>query len=187
MEKFIDEVVATPGGENVLACIQCGVCSGSCPMADSMEYPPRKIIAMIRADMREEVLKSSSMWYCLSCYTCTVRCPQDVKPTELAHALEGLAVKYGYKSKETAVPAMYGKFVDSIKRYGRVHELGMMVEFYISITPRLLRHPIDTLKMMPVALSLLRHKRLSVMPTKIKDAGNLPEIIKKFNEIRGEA
>ena len=58
--------------------------------AGEMEFPPRKIIALIRAGMRDEVLSSSSMWYCLSCYMCTVRCPRGVKPTELAHALDYL-------------------------------------------------------------------------------------------------
>ncbi|MFC1942171.1 hypothetical protein ACFLWU_03020 [Chloroflexota bacterium] len=43
----MEEVKATPGGEHILACIQCGTCTGSCPMAGAMEYPPRKIIAMI--------------------------------------------------------------------------------------------------------------------------------------------
>ena len=91
MKSFVEEIAATPGGEKIRACIQCGICTGSCPAANEMEYAPRKIIAMIRAEMRDEVLSSSSMWHCLSCYTCTVRCPRGVKPAELAHALEGLA------------------------------------------------------------------------------------------------
>ncbi len=31
MKSFLDEVKATPGGEHVLACIQCGACVGGCP------------------------------------------------------------------------------------------------------------------------------------------------------------
>ena len=96
MKSFLDEVKATPGGEHILACIQCGTCTGSCPMAGAMEFPPRKIIAMIRAGMRDEVLASNSMWFCLSCYMCTARCPRGVKPTEIAHALESLANQNGF-------------------------------------------------------------------------------------------
>jgi heterodisulfide reductase subunit C len=61
MKSFMREVAATAGGENILSCIQCGICTGSCPVAGEMEYPPRKIIALIRAEMRDEVLSSSSM------------------------------------------------------------------------------------------------------------------------------
>ncbi|MDI6814865.1 MAG: 4Fe-4S dicluster domain-containing protein, partial [Dehalococcoidales bacterium] len=125
MKSFVDEVAATPGGENIRACIQCGICTGSCPVASEMEYPPRKIIALIRIGMRNEVLSSSSMWHCLSCYMCTVRCPQGVKPTELAHALNSLAYQHGFTIRGTRTPAVCESFVSSIKGNGRVHEFGM--------------------------------------------------------------
>jgi heterodisulfide reductase subunit C len=156
-------------------------------MADSMEFPPRKIIAMIRAGMRDEVLSSSSMWFCLSCYMCTVRCPRGVKPTELAHALESLANQQGFRIGGTRTPAMYRSFVDSIRSNGRVHELSMMVKFYLSIIPRLVAHPIATIKMAPLGLKLFSHKRLPLMPTRIKGREDMLRIIRKFREVRGQS
>jgi len=181
----VREVAATLGGENIYACIQCGVCSGSCPVANEMEYPPRKIIALIRAGMRDEVLSSSSMWHCLSCYMCTVRCPRNIKPTELAHALEDLANQYGFSIKETRTPAMYRSFVSSIKGNGRVHEFGMMLRFYLSIMPYLLANPLAALKMLPMGLKLFLHKRLPLIPRKVKGKQDLSKIIQKFREVRG--
>ena len=70
MKSFVDEVAATIGGENIWACIQCGICTASCPVAGEMEYPPRKIIALIRIGMRNEVLSSNSMWHCLFLAIC---------------------------------------------------------------------------------------------------------------------
>jgi heterodisulfide reductase subunit C len=185
MNTFLDEVKATPGGEHILSCIQCGTCTGACPMAGEMEYPPRKIIAMIRAGLRDEVLASSSMWFCLSCYMCTARCPRGVKPTEIAHALESLATKHGFRVGGTSTPALYRNFVASIKNNGRVHELSLMVNFYLSIIPQLVRHPIATLKMAPLGLKLFRHRRLPLLPTKIRGREELARIIQKFNEVRG--
>jgi len=178
MRSFVEEVTATPGGENIRACIQCGICTGSCPAANEMEYAPRKIIAMIRADMRDEVLSSSSMWHCLSCYTCTVRCPRDVKPAELAHTLECLANQQGFKVKGTNTPAMYRSFVSSMKRNGRVHELGMMFKYYLST------NPLVALKVLPVGLKLFLHKRLPLTPKRVKGKEDLAKIIQKFTEIR---
>jgi len=184
MKSFVEEVAATPGGEHIRACIQCGICTGSCPMAAEMEYPPRKIISLIRADMRDEVLSSSSMWYCLSCYMCSCRCPRGVKPTELAHALESLATKHNFRVKETRTPAMYQSFVSSIRANGRVHELGMMVRFYLSILPDLLTQPLATIKMLPMALNLLRHHRMPLKPHRPKGREELKQILQKFTEVR---
>jgi len=179
MKSFTEEVVATPGGEHILSCIQCGVCTGSCPMASQMEYPPRKIIAMIRAGMRDEVLSSNSMWFCLSCHLCGCRCPQKVKPTELAHALESLATQYGYRIKRTRTPAMYHSFVDSIKDNGRVHEFGMMFRFYLRT------NPLAAIKMLPIGLKLLLHGRMPLTLKKVKGKEDLSRIIQKFRESRG--
>jgi heterodisulfide reductase subunit C len=187
MTSFLDEVKATPGGEHILACIQCGTCTGSCPMASLMEYPPRKIIAMIRAGMRDEVLSSNSMWFCLSCYTCTARCPRGVRPTELAHALESLANQQGFRIGGTSTPALYRSFVGSIKGNGRVHELSMMVKFYLSIIPDLISHPIATIKMAPLGLKMFSHKRLPLKPTRIKGREDLSRIIRKFKEVRSNS
>jgi len=177
--SFLDEVAATPGGSQIRSCIQCGVCTGTCPMAGEMEYPPRKIIAMIRAGMREEVLSSNSMWHCLSCYMCYERCPRGVKPTEIAHALESLAIKYGYRTKGTTNPIMYRNFVASIKSYGRVHEFGTMIKYYM------VTNPIVAIKMLPVAAKLLLHGRLHIMPESTKGKSDLAKITAKFREIRG--
>ena len=177
MMSFVEEVAATPGGESVHACIQCGVCTGSCPVASEMEYPPRKIIALIRAGMRDEVLSSNSMWHCLSCYMCTARCPRDIKPTELAHALESLAIQHNVKVKGTTTPAMYRSFVSSIKSNGRVHEFGMMFRYYLTT------NPLAALKVLPVGLKLFLHKRLPLPPKRVKGREDLSKIIQKFKEI----
>ncbi len=151
-----------------------------------MEYPPRKIIAMIRAGMRDEVLSSNSMWFCLSCYTCTARCPRGVKPTELAHALESLAAQQGFQIGGTSTPSLYRSFVGSIKSNGRVHELGMMIKYYLSIIPELMKHPVATIKVVPLGIKLFSHKRLPLKSTKIKGKEDLSKIIRKFKEVRGK-
>jgi heterodisulfide reductase subunit C len=177
--SFLDEVAATPGGSHIRSCIQCGVCTGACPMAGEMEYPPRKIIAMIRAGMREEVLSSSSMWHCLSCYMCYERCPRGVKPTEIAHALESLAIKYGYRTKGTTNPVMYHNFVDSVKANGRVFEFGTMFKYFMKT------NPFAAIKMLPVAANLLFHGRMPLKPESTKGKEDLAKITGKFREVRG--
>lgn len=191
-KSFVEEVSAIPGGERVKLCIQCGSCTASCPNAKEMDYPPRQIIAMVRAGMRDEALSSNSMWYCASCYLCTVRCPRGIKPTELMHALECLAIRHGVATKRTLTPLMYQAFVDSIKSNGRVHEFSFTLRYYL----RAIRfympnrtNPLNPLRafelvgMLPVAFGLFSHGRLSLRPSRIKGMKDLKAVIEKAQSI----
>jgi heterodisulfide reductase subunit C len=95
--SFKEEVTAQPGGENLKRCFACGSCTLSCPVSEVEEsYSPRRIIHMILLGLKEEVLSSKAIWYCLTCYRCQVRCPQEVKYPEIMRVLRKLAVEQGY-------------------------------------------------------------------------------------------
>ena len=95
--RFKEEVASQPGGENLKRCFACGSCTLSCPVAEvEASYSPRRIIHMILLGLKEEVLSSKAIWYCLSCYRCQVRCPQEVKYPEIMRVLRKLAVEQGY-------------------------------------------------------------------------------------------
>jgi len=79
---FPAEIMAQPGGEALRDCIQCGTCSGACPVAVHMDLTPRRIIALTRAGLEADVMASSTPWLCASCYECQVRCPREIKVTE---------------------------------------------------------------------------------------------------------
>ena len=84
-----EEVIReTPGDSHLVMCIQCGTCGGSCPSGADMEHTPRAIFEMISADMKDEVLSSNTPWYCVACYYCMVRCPQDIHITDIMYTLK---------------------------------------------------------------------------------------------------
>jgi Fe-S oxidoreductase len=60
-------------------CIQCGVCSGSCPMGEAMDYPPRKAVRMLLEGRFQEVVESNTPWLCVACHTCATRCPSQLQ------------------------------------------------------------------------------------------------------------
>jgi heterodisulfide reductase subunit C len=179
VESFINEVCSIPGGESINSCIQCGVCTGSCPTANQWDYPPRQVIAMVRAGLRDELLSSNSMWFCVSCYSCTVRCPRDIKPADIMHALEIIAIRSGKSTKQSNTPIMYRCFVDSARGNGRVYELGMMIKLFLKT------NPFAALKLAPVGLGLFLHKRLPLRPSRIKGMSGLKAILNKARELGG--
>lgn len=79
----LEELPRYPEGKEILTCLQCGMCSGTCPYGDVMDYPPRRMIAMMRAGMLEKVFTSDSLLSCVACYACMAKCPRGIRLTEI--------------------------------------------------------------------------------------------------------
>ncbi len=176
---FVDAIASEPGGECIRWCVQCGTCSGSCPSVLWMNHSPRKIIALVRAGKRQEVLSSNSMWCCATCHLCTVRCPRGIELPELMHVLECIATREGLANGRVSTPAMHRALVDAVKRQGRVHELGLMGRFFLRT------NPLAALKMIPVGLKLLLHRRLPLRAERIKGTDQLRTIMKEAQTLGG--
>ena len=181
---FQDEVVArTPGEPHLERCIQCGTCGGSCPSGADMEHTPRGLFALITAGMKDPVLRSNTPWYCVSCYYCTVRCPQQIHITDLMYTLKRMAIDQGFYTESTArdAPDFSKTFIDFVESNGRSFELGLA-------TVHILRHrPLNAMGMAPMALGMLRRGRLDITPTRIKGVKQLQAILAKAKELGGAA
>lgn len=95
--QFKYQVAARPGGEGLLACFSCGVCTAGCPVSEvENDFNPRRIIHQVLVGDRETVLRSKSIWMCIGCYTCTAHCPQDVEFTNILKVLRLMAIEEGY-------------------------------------------------------------------------------------------
>ncbi|MCU0494924.1 MAG: 4Fe-4S dicluster domain-containing protein [Chloroflexaceae bacterium] len=179
---FFQEVVAeTPGNPHLEACLQCGTCGGSCPSGADMEHTPRALFAMIAAGMRDAVLRSNTPWFCVSCYYCMERCPQDIHITDLMYTLKRMAIQEGLYRESTAAnaPGFSTTFIDYVEQYGRSFELGLITRYY-------LRHqPLSTLKIAPLGMGMLKRKRLDFTPRQIKGIDQLKAILAKAREIDG--
>lgn len=175
-KTFVEEICRIPGGEGIRVCMQCGTCTASCPNADYMDHAPSELIAMARAELKGEVLASNAMWYCLSCYLCTVRCPRDIKITRLMHVFEGMAASNGLSNKRTTTPVMYRGFNSFLKSRGRISELWLMMIYYFKT------NPFKAIRMLPLAWNLFSHERISVKMDKIS-----PEGIKQLQAIINKA
>ncbi|MCP4752931.1 MAG: heterodisulfide reductase [Proteobacteria bacterium] len=89
---FIDKLVEL-SGENVKVCMQCGTCSGSCPMTEHMDHYPRKLIHFAQFGLLEMLQNINTYWQCASCYTCSVRCPRGIDIAKVMEAMRQLALR----------------------------------------------------------------------------------------------
>lgn len=85
--NLIKEQLTQISGINTKKCMVCGKCSATCPNYDEMEYHPHQFIQMVENGMIEPLLKSKSIYACLSCFACLERCPRQVEPAKLIEAV----------------------------------------------------------------------------------------------------
>lgn len=85
--------IAEISGQNIHRCMQCGTCSGVCPMVDSMEITPRQAVALLQHGMTAPVLDSRTPWLCASCHTCQVRCPRGVELPRVMEAIRQVTLR----------------------------------------------------------------------------------------------
>ena len=126
--SFLEEAKKR-SGEDLSLCYQCLKCTAGCPTAPYMDVRPNNIIRMIQMGMKEEVLGSSAIWFCVSCETCGTRCPNKIDIGVLMDALREMAVEEGVPAKEKNIHLLHEAFVQSIKRGGRVHEATMLIDY----------------------------------------------------------
>jgi heterodisulfide reductase subunit C len=133
---FAKTILARPGGEDLLRCIQCGTCSATCPASVYMDYSPRRIIAMVRAGMRDDVLSSNAIWLCSSCYACTVECPKQIKITDVMYALKQIAVAAGTHPRRLPIPVLARESQAAVRRNGRISEGQVAARTFLKSDPR---------------------------------------------------
>jgi heterodisulfide reductase subunit C2 len=118
--EFARWVSHTVGGERIRHCLQCGLCSGKCPLSLYMDYTPRRLMHLSREGFKEEVLGSSSIWLCTACYACMVNCPKNINVTHLLYALKQRAIEEKRYPHWFAIPIMAKQFSAMLRGSGRI-------------------------------------------------------------------
>jgi heterodisulfide reductase subunit C len=164
---FRDLILKTPVGEKLPTCMQCGICAGSCPVSHEMDYTPRQLVRMVQLGLKREVLNSNTIWLCTTCFSCSVRCPRGIRPTELMEALRPIAIAEGVKNKNARFD---GVFSGVVEKNGRASE-------FLLISKYSLREP-EMIKQVPFGLSLFAKGKLPLSIDKMEDTHELKAIFK---------
>lgn len=173
---FWEQVGSFPEGYKIKRCLQCGTCTGTCPVSYAMDITPRQIIALFRAGHVEDILHSRAIWLCASCYSCTVRCPIGIKVTDTLYALKRIAMEREIYPRKFPVHALSRAFINNVYRFGRNYELWLGIRYYMSTKITKLFTNIG------FAWSMIRRGRLGLVPSRLKGINQIHAIIKKANE-----
>jgi heterodisulfide reductase subunit C len=145
-----------------------------------MQHTPRQLFAMIRADMRDEVLRSNTPWYCVACYYCTVRCPKEIPITEVMYALKRMSVRQK-AFDDSKAPDFSKVFIRWVEEFGRSFEVGLM-------GVHMIRHnPFGAFKIADMAVGMITKGRMAFTPTRIRGMAGLKRILAKAKELEAQA
>lgn len=141
-----------------------------------MDYTPRAVFAMINAGLEDEVLSSNTPWYCVSCYACMSRCPQEIPITDLMYTLKEMAIRTGHYDHPHATK-FSETFVGFVEQRGRSFEAGLATRYH------LFHHPQQMIKLGIMGVGMLRRNRLPLRPMSIRDVGQLQAILNEAKAI----
>ncbi len=87
-QGFIDEF-------KLLECIQCGVCTGGCPVSMKSGLNIRQLMREIKLNGKVEIPPEDVLWSCTTCSACEARCPKELSPYEVLLGMRGITVEEG--------------------------------------------------------------------------------------------
>ncbi|MBU1343846.1 MAG: 4Fe-4S dicluster domain-containing protein [Proteobacteria bacterium] len=166
-QEFVDQVEKM-SHSNLSRCWHCLACSGGCPFSEDMDYLPNKIIRMIQFGMKEKILKSSTIWLCVGCNTCSMECPNCVDMAAIMDTLRQMAIAENIKIAEPGILSFHNAVVDSISRYGRTHKLEIMMRYKLSEK--------DLFSDINLGLRMLSKRKLDLLPSKVKDKKSIQSL-----------
>jgi heterodisulfide reductase subunit C len=162
--------------QKIQACIQCGTCTGSCPNAFAMDMTPRRMWRLVLMDRTDDIFSSQTFSLCSACYTCTLRCPRGLPLTEAMSALKQAAALGGLKRYRTST-LFYQKFLESVRRHGRVREMELMTLYFNAV-----KSPALPLRFASLGLKLMRKGKVGLqVPSRGK--GVLNQLYAKAEEL----
>jgi len=98
------------GGKDVMTCLQCGNCTGVCPISLKIDYKTRNIIKCCQFGLKKYTL--GTRWVCATCYRCYEHCPADLNPAEVMIALRHIAIREGI------IPPFVKKVATNVVKFG---------------------------------------------------------------------
>jgi heterodisulfide reductase subunit C len=95
-----------------------------------MDVVPNQILRLVQAGEVQRAVRSASIWVCVSCQTCSTRCPKSCDCAGVMDALRQSAYEQGLASPEQARTFLFQKaFLRNIRRHGRLNELELVGVF----------------------------------------------------------
>jgi heterodisulfide reductase subunit C len=171
------ERVSDLSHQNVQRCYYCLRCSAGCPAAYAMDFSPAQILRLVQLGHKDALLHSSAIWLCIGCETCGARCPNQIHAGAVIDALRQIAIAEGVPPAERSVFKLHEAFLTSIRTWGRLHELSMILQHKLTSGDNLLNN-------LDMGLDMFLKGKIHPLPQRIKGRDEIKSLFEM--EAEGE-
>jgi len=172
-EAIINAVQAA-SGVDLSICFQCKKCTSGCPVAKLVKSPPSEIMRRLHLDAGDELLECDILWMCVSCETCSARCPMGIDVAAVMDTLRHLALEKGASKQEGNVSLFNRAFLKTVQMFGRTYDIAMIAVYKIG-TLKLM----DDTQKFP---TMLKKGKISLLPSFGGDRKTTRRIFKKAKQ-----
>ena len=167
-------------GEKISACFQCQKCTSGCPVTFAMDLPPHQVIRLLHLGQLERVLEANTYWVCAACETCSTRCPNRI---DIAHVMDTLRQYHGQGSRPAPVSdrVFHEEFLNSIRKYGRVHEMSLVTRFTLRT-----KGLAGLVKQGMLGMTMMLKGKLGLIPERLKGRDQVRAIFQRTAKERSK-
>ena len=165
-------------GVDLNLCYQCKKCTSGCPVVKLTKSPPSEIMRRLHLGAGDELLGSDIIWACVSCETCSARCPMGIEVSAVMDALRILALEKKAAKQEGNVPLFNRAFLLTVRLFGRTYDIAMVAAYKIG-TLKLMN---DTEKFP----TMLKKRKIALLPPTGADRKTIRRIFKKAKQNKAE-
>lgn len=170
----ITTAVQEISGVDLSVCFQCKKCTSGCPVSKLVGTPPSEIMRRLHLNAGDEILESDILWMCVSCETCSARCPMGIDIAAVMDALRHLALVKGASRQKGNVPLFNRAFLKTVRMFGRSYDIAMITAYKLG-TLKLM----DDTEKFP---SMLKKRKIALLPSFRGDRKTTKRIFKKAEE-----
>ncbi len=151
-------------------CYQCQKCTATCPVSEFMDIKPDVVVRKVIFGEDESLFRSKTIWLCTGCDTCGSRCPNLISVGKINEFLRETAVKKGVEPAVPAAYAVHKAFLNSIERFGIVHEASMLAEMKLRTK--------DFFSDIALGLKMFLKGKIPLLPHKVKAFDEIKRMFK---------
>jgi heterodisulfide reductase subunit C len=179
------EEVTKRSGQNLSACYQCRRCAAGCPVGEATGVTPDRLIRMVLLGDKDAALNNLLVWQCVACYTCGVRCPNNIQTARITETLKQMIKEAHAEPLVPQIADFHSSFMTSTSHFGRVNEMEFMGIYEMKTTGKALVHGrfkaiFDEIKnLVGLTLSMIKINRMHLGFEKVKGLAEVKRLYKK--------
>jgi heterodisulfide reductase subunit C2 len=175
--KGLKGAVEELSGVDLNVCFQCKKCSSGCSVQKLATTKPSEVMRLLHLGSGDELLASDLVWTCVSCETCSARCPMGIDVAAVIDALRRLAIERGAPRPEGDMPLFNKAFLKTVEIFGRPYDMAMIAAYKLG-TRKIMN---DTEKFP----DMLKKGKIALLPSCEGDRKTVRRIFKIARQKRG--